>query len=113
MNCNKEKKIANEIIKLIENSINQAETFKSKIEDCQIEIEDVANIRKFFKIKISTENKINSISEIKIIKILEKYYNLKLKYCLKFRKSEYYFKILNPKHKNGFKLNISEMQENF
>ena len=77
MNCNKEKKIADEIIKLIENSINQAETFKSKIEDCQIKIEDVANIRKFFKIKISTENKINSISEIKIIKILEKYYNLK------------------------------------
>ena len=77
MDFNKEKKIADEIIKLIENLINQLETFKCKIEDCQIEIEDVANIRKFFKIKILTENKVNSIFEIKIIEILEKYYNLK------------------------------------
>lgn len=77
MDFNKEKKIADEIIKLIENSINQSETFKSKIENCHIEIEDVAGIKKFFKIKILTENKINSISEIKIIEILEKYYNSK------------------------------------
>jgi hypothetical protein len=77
MNCNKEKKIADEIIRLIENLINQTESSKNEIENCQIKIEDVANIRKFFKIKILTENKVNSISEIKIIKILEKYYNSK------------------------------------
>ena len=58
MDFNKEKKIADEIIKLIENSINQSEIFKSKIENCHIEIEDVAGIKKFFKIKILTENKV-------------------------------------------------------
>lgn len=77
MDFNKEKKIVDEIIKLIENSINRAETFKSEIDDCYIEIENVANIGKFFKIKILTKNKVNSISETKILEILGKYYDSK------------------------------------
>lgn len=117
MDFNKEKKIANEIIKLIENSINQAETFKSEIEDCQIEIEDVAGIKKFFKIKILTENKINSISEIKIIEILEKYYNLKKDFefeiLLEIQKIRILFQNIEPETQKWIQVEYFRNARNF
>ena len=117
MNCNKEKKIVDEIIKLIENLINQAESSKSEIENCHIEIEDVANIRKFFKIKISTENKNNSISEIKIIKILEKYYNLKKDFefeiLLEIQKIRILFQNIEPETQKWIQVEYFRNARNF
>lgn len=117
MNFNKENKIADEIIKLIENLVNQAETSKSKIEDCCIEIENVANFKKFFKIKISTKNKVNSISEIKIIEILEKYYNFRKKFefeiWFEIQKIRILFQNIEPETKKWIQIKYFRNARNF